>query len=535
MTDTYDAIIIGAGVSGLYATHRLRERGLSVRVFEAGSGVGGTWYWNRYPGARFDSESYSYQYSFSRELFDEWQWSEQFAGQPEIERYLNFVADRFDLKRDIEFDARVASLHFDEAQSLWELTTQAGRTARARFVVAATGFLSAPQPPDYAGEGDFAGLTVHSARWPKEGIDVSGKRVGIIGSGPTAVQIVQSIAADAGRLTVFQRTANWCTPLRNRTLGAAEQRELAAQAADIVEHCKRTFAGFIHDMDARASTEVTSKAERWAKYQELYERGGFALWFANYNDMFTNRAFAEEVSQFLAEKIRQRVTDPETAEKLIPKNHPFGTKRPPGEKNYYEVFNQDNVELVDLRATPVSRITPQGVATVERAYDLDILIYATGFQSLTGALLRMDIRGENGLTLAEKWADGPRTSLGVQVSGFPNLFVTSGPHHPAVFCNATRCAETAVDWIVECIDHVRASGHQTVQPTLDAEEAWTQHCYDSVKGLIIDDMRDSWFFGNNNPENKEEKRFLLWAGSVPAFHETFAEIAADGYRGFEMR
>lgn len=535
MTPDYDAIVIGAGVSGLYAIHRLRESGLSVRAFEAGSGVGGTWYWNRYPGARFDSESYSYQYAFSRELFDEWQWSEQFAGQPEIERYLNFVADRFQLREDIELNARIEHAAFDERERLWTIETQDGRTARARFVVAATGFLSAPQPPDYPGVDDFAGLSVHSARWPKEGIDFTGKRVGIIGSGPTAVQIIQSIAGEAERLTVFQRTANWCTPLRNRTLAEAEQRELASQAEEIVDLCKRTFAGFIHDMDERASTEVASKAERLAKYQELYERGGFALWFANYNDMFTNRAFADEVSEFLAGKIRERVRDPATAEKLIPKNHPYGTKRPPGEKNYYEVFNQDNVELVDLRATPVERITASGVETTDQSFELDVLIHATGFQSLTGALLRMDIRGEGGQTLREKWANGPRTSLGVQIAGFPNFFVTSGPHHPAVFCNATRCAETAVDWIVECIDYLRREGHSTIQPTVDAEEAWTQHCYDSVKGLIIDDMRDSWFFGNNNPENKEEKRFLLWAGSVPTFHETFAEVSSKGYPGFEIQ
>ncbi|MGD9600329.1 MAG: flavin-containing monooxygenase [Gammaproteobacteria bacterium] len=535
MTETFDAIVIGAGISGLYAVYRLRERGLSVRGFDAASGVGGTWYWNRYPGARFDSESYSYQYSFSKALFDEWQWSEAFAAQPEIERYLNFVADRFDLRREYEFDSRVEQLRYDEHDGCWELTIAGGRRARAQFVVAATGFLSAPQPPDYAGEGEFAGLTVHSARWPKEGVDVRGKRVGIIGSGPTAVQIIQTIAPDAGHLTVFQRTANWCTPLRNRRLTPDEQRELASKADEIVALCKRTFAGFIHDMDPHASTDEPSKEARFAKYQELYDRGGFALWFANYNDMFTNRAFAEEVSEFLAAKIRQRVKDPVVAEKLIPKNHPFGTKRPPGETNYYETFNRDNVELVDLRATPVTRITPRGVDTTAQAYDLDVLIYGTGFQSLTGALLRMDIRGEKGLTLREKWSDGPRTNMGVQIAGFPNFFVTSGPHHPAVFCNATRCAETAVEWIVDCIDHVRSGGHRSIQPTLDAEGAWTQFCYDSVKGLIIDDMRDSWFFGNNNPENKAEKRFLLWAGSVPSFHDTFAEVTASGYRGFEIR
>ena len=535
MTDTYDVAVIGAGVSGLYAAYKMREQGFTVRGFDAAAGIGGTWYWNRYPGARFDSESYSYQYSFSQAILNEWQWSEKFAGQPEIERYLNFVADRLDLRREFELGSRVETLRYDEASQMWEIVTAAGRRAMARYVVAATGFLSAPQPPDYEGEGDFKGLTAHSARWPRDGIDVRGKRVGVIGSGPTAVQIVQSVAADAGHLTLFQRTANWCTPLRNTQLTAAEQQELASQASDIVALCKRTFAGFIHDMDPRMSTEVTDKAERLAKYQELYERGGFALWFANYSDMFTNRDFANEVSEFLAEKIRNRVTDPATAEKLIPKNHPFGTKRPPGEKNYYEIFNRDNIDLVDLRATPVTRITPTGVETTAGSHELDILIYATGFQSLTGALLRMDIRGENGVTLQEKWSDGPRTHLGVQIAGFPNFFVTSGPHHPAVFCNATRCAETVIEWIADCLVHMRNNGRTVIQSTPGAEEHWTEYCYNSVKGLIIEDMRDSWFFGNNNPDNKAEKRFLLWAGSVPDFNLTYADVAAQGYRGFEIR
>jgi cation diffusion facilitator CzcD-associated flavoprotein CzcO len=535
MSTTYDAIVIGAGISGLYSTYRLRERGLTVHGFEAGSDVGGTWYWNRYPGCRFDSESYTYQYSFSKELFQEWHWSEHFASQPEIERYVHFVADKFDLKRHYDFDARVKTVHFDDTDRMWTVTAEDGRSARARFIVAGTGLLSAFQLPDYPGVHDFAGLTVHTARWPKEGIDVRGKRVGIIGSGPTAVQVIQSIAPEVGHLTVFQRTANWCTPLRNRPITAEEQSDLTARAAEIIDHCKQTFAGFIHDMDPRASTEVASKEERWAKYQELYERGGFALWFANYNDLFTNRAFAEEVSEFLAEKIRQRVKDPATAEKLIPKNHPYGTKRPPGEKDFYEAFNRDNVELVDLRATPISRITATGVETSDAHHDLDILIYATGFQSLTGELLRIDIRGEGGLALADKWSEGPRTNLGVQFAGFPNFFATMGPHHPATFCNITRCAETTVDWIVDCIEYVRSHGYTSIQATPEAEEAWTQHCYGSSKGLIIDEMRDSWFFGNNNPENKGVPRFLLWAGSVSEFHQVYRDVVAQGYRGFEFR
>lgn len=533
MNERYDAIVIGAGVSGLYALYRLRQLGLTVRVFEAGSGVGGTWYWNCYPGARFDSESYSYQYSFSQALIDEWGWSEHFAGQPEIERYLNFVADKFDLRRDIEFGARVGTARFDDLNRTWTIETENGQRATARYVLAATGLLSAHQFPSYVGVQDFKGRSLHTARWPKEGIDFSGQRVGIIGSGPTAVQIIQTIAPEVGHLTVFQRTANWCTPLRNGPIDDITQSKLKATAADIFATCERTFAAFIHDMDERAGSEVP-KAERWARYQELYDRGGFALWLGNYNDVFTNRAIADDISEFLTEKIRQRVRDPEVAEKLIPKNHPFGTKRPPGEKNYYEVFNQGNVDLVDLRATPIERIVATGVQTSDATYDLDAIIYATGFQSLTGELMRIDIRGEGGEALREKWAHGPKTNLGVQFAGFPNFFAIMGPHNPGTFCNITRCVESNVDWITECISYLRDKGFDTIQTTPEAEDAWTQRCYDSVKGMLMDEMRDSWFFGNNNPES-DRGQFLMFAGSVPSYRAIFTEVAAKGYEGFELR
>ncbi len=533
MTERYDAIVIGAGVSGLYALYRLRELGLSARVFEAGTGVGGTWYWNCYPGARFDSESYTYQYSFSDELLEEWDWSEEFAGQPEIERYLNYVADKFDLKRDIEFSARVRTVEYDDAGRFWEIETENGVQARAQFVIAATGLLSAHHFPDYEGVESFEGVSLHTARWPKEGIDLGGKRVGVIGTGPTAVQVIQTIAPEVGHLTVFQRTANWCTPLRNHPLDPEAQHKLKESAAEIFEHCKRTFAGFIHDMDDHAG-EGLAKEERWAKYEELYQRGGFALWLGNYNDVFTSREVADDVAEFLAAKIRERVRDPEVAEKLIPKSHTFGTKRPPGEKDYYEAFNRDNVDLIDLRVTPITRITPAGVETEAGLHELDVLVYATGFHSLTGELMRMNIRGEGGLTLHEHWSDGPKTNLGVQFAGFPNLFAVMGPHNPATFCNISRCAENNVDWIIGCIRYLRENGFQTIQTTAEAEEAWTQRCYDSVKGLLLEEMQDSWFFGTNNPENVRG-RFLMYAGGVPAYREMFKEVAAKGYEGFELR
>jgi cation diffusion facilitator CzcD-associated flavoprotein CzcO len=532
MSQNLDAIVIGAGVSGLYSLYKLRELGLSARVFEAGTGIGGTWYWNRYPGARFDSESYTYQYSFSDELLDEWQWSETFAAQPEIERYLHHVADKFDLKRDIELNARVSTVYYDEATKLWEIKTLNGETARARFILCATGLLSAHQFPDYEGVDLFAGMSLHSARWPKEEIDFKGKRVGIIGSGPTAVQIIQSIAPDCEQLTVFQRTANWCTPLRNRPIEAAEQVELREQAHDIFETCKKTFAGFIHDTDERNGEDVP-KAERLARYQELYDIGGFALWLGNYNDSFTSRVVADEIAEFLADKIRQRVDDPAMAEKLIPKSHTFGTKRCPGEKNFYETFNRDNVDLVDLRETPISRVTENGIQVGDENHEFDIIIYATGFQSLTGELMRIDIRGEGGLSLQEHWSDGPKTNLGVQFSGFPNMFAIMGPHNPATFCNITRCVENNVDWILGCIRYMQENGYESIVTTPEAEDAWTERCYESVKGLLIEDMRDSWFFGSNNSENVRG-RFLLFAGGVPLYREIFADVAAKGYEGFKL-
>lgn len=533
MNERFDAVVIGAGVSGLYALYRLRQLGLSVRVFEAGSGVGGTWFWNRYPGARFDSESYSYQYSFSQELLEEWDWTEHFAAQPETERYLNHVADKFDLRRDIELDARVRTVRHDGAAKLWEIETEGGRRARAKFVLAATGLLSAHQLPDYEGVETFRGLSLHTARWPREGVDFRAKRVGVIGTGPTGVQLIQSIAPEVGHLTVFQRTANWCTPLRNRPIDPTTLRELKEKASEIFALCNRTFAGFIHEVDERDGIEVP-KEERWAQYQQLWERGGFALWLANFKDVFTNRTIADDLCEFLASKIRERVHDPEVAEKLIPKNHTFGTKRPPGETNYYEAFNQPNVELVDLRQSPILRITPTGVQTRDGEHPLDVIVYATGFQTLTGELLRMDIRGEGGLSLREKWSDGPKTNLGVQFAGFPNLFSILGPHNPASFCNLTRCIETNVDWVIDCIRYMRERGFETIETTPEAEEAWTQRCYDSVKGLLIDEMHDSWFFGNNNRDGSRG-RFLLFAGGVPAYREIFAQVAASDYEGFTLR
>ncbi|MBK8958888.1 MAG: NAD(P)/FAD-dependent oxidoreductase [Proteobacteria bacterium] len=537
MAMQFDMVIIGAGISGLYSLLKAREAGLSARVFDAASDVGGTWYWNRYPGARFDSESYTYQYSFSRELINDWNWSEHFAGQPEIERYLQFMAAKFDLKRDIEFNARVKSVVYDDVQQSWELTTESGLKARARYVIAATGFLSAHQMPDIEGMESFAGISTHTARWPKQGIDLKGKRVGVVGSGATAVQVIQTIAPEVGQLTVFQRSPNWCTALRNRPIDDATQKDLKARAQEIFDSCNETFAGFIHQLDMRNGVDV-DKAERWRLYEELHARGGFALWLANYHDVFTNREIAQDVSEFLAQKVRERVKDQAIADKLIPKDHLFGTKRPPGETNYFEAYNHPHVELVDLRETPIARIEAQGVVTGSgadaRLHELDVIIYATGFRAVTGELMRIDIVGEKGLSLKEKWADGPKSNLGVQFNGFPNFFSILGPHNPAAFCNITRCAENNVEWVFDCIRYMRDHGYTSVEANRDAEEAWTQRCYDSVKGLLFGEITDSWFFGYHNP-GSDHGRFLIFTEGVPAYRRIFADVAARDYDGFDMR
>ena len=390
--EQFDAIIIGAGIAGLYQLYRLRELGLSVRVYESGTGVGGTWYWNRYPGARFDSESYSYGYSFSEELLQEWDWSEHFAPQPETERYLNYVADKFDLRRDIRFSTRVTAATYDETTACWQVQTDDGQRARARFLITAIGVLSAPYIPDFAGRDSFEGESFHTAQWPKEGRDFSGKRVAVIGTGATAVQLITEVAKQVGQLTVFQRTANYCAPLRNGPIDPHTQRQIKNSYPEIFQKCRASFGGFIHDFDPRSALEL-SEEERLARYEELWAQPGFGKWLGNFGDIMTDLEANATFSEFVRNKIRERVKDPAVAEKLVPKDHPFGTKRVPLESGYYEAYNQDNVSLVDLHETPIERITPQGIKTSAAEYAFDTIIYATGFDAVTGAFDTIDIRG----------------------------------------------------------------------------------------------------------------------------------------------
>jgi cation diffusion facilitator CzcD-associated flavoprotein CzcO len=525
--DQFDAIVIGAGVSGLYQLYRLRQLGLSVRVYEDGSGVGGTWYWNRYPGCRFDSESETYGYSFSEELLQEWDWKEHYSGQPENERYLNYVADKFDLRRDIQFNSRVSSAVYDERANRWEVRLESGQRARAQFLVAAVGILSARYTPPFEGIDSFRGESYHTSRWPKEKVDLAGKRVACIGTGATAVQLIPIVAKEAGQLTVFQRTPNYCAPLRNGLVNEETQNRWKASYPELHKRIRETAFGFIHDFDPRKTLEVP-KEERLALYEELWAQPGFKKWLANFHDIMTDREANEDFAEFVRNKIRARVKDPVVAEKLCPKDHPFGSKRIPLETEYYEAYNRDNVLLVDIRETPIERITPKGLKTSDREYEFDVIIYATGFDAVTGALTRLDIRGEGGQALKDKWADGPRTYLGIQIADFPNFFIAMN----TAFCNYTVCAESVVDWITDCIRYVREKDYARIAPTPQAEEAWVEHAAELASQTLLSDAK-SWFVGANIPGKK--RALLLYANSAPAYRQKCAEVAAKGYEGFVLQ
>ncbi|MFT5530672.1 MAG: cation diffusion facilitator CzcD-associated flavoprotein CzcO [Candidatus Poriferisodalaceae bacterium] len=536
MSDTtaanFDAIIIGAGVSGLYQLVRLRELGMSVQVFEAGSDVGGTWYWNRYPGCRFDSESHTYGYSFSDELLQEWDWSERFAAQPETLRYLNHVADKFDLRSDIQFDSRVASAHFDDADGTWLVGLQDGTDCRARYLITALGPLSTPAMPAIEGIDDFAGWSSHTSRWPHEPVDFTGKRVAVVGSGATAVQLIPHVAKDAAELTVYQRTPNWCAPLHNGPLPAEEMEEIKANYHQILADCNDTFAGFMHDSDKRRALDV-SEQERIDFYEQLWAKPGFAIWMANFRDILVNEEANATLSEFAANKIRERVNDPELAEKLIPTDHGFGTRRVPMETNYFEVYNQDNVELVSIPDTPIERITATGIETTDRHREHDMIIYATGFDAVTGGFAQIDFRGTGGRTLTEVWADGPRTYLGLQVVGFPNLFTLVGPHNAATFCNIPRCIEQNVEFVSDLIAHTRAKGLERVESTQQASEEWTKHVLETGERMLFTKVR-SWFMNVNTNVGKDTPQFVLYAGGLPLYRQRCDEIAANDYEGFEI-
>ena len=471
----FDTVVIGAGFAGLYALRKFRDDlNMSVRVFEAGDGVGGTWYWNRYPGARCDSESYYYCYSFSRELAHEWKWSGRYPEQPEIERYLNHVADRFDLRRDIKLSTRVTAATFDDAANRWEIRTDRDDTVTARFLVTAVGCLSAPIAPDIPGLDGFEGDVYYTATWPRDGVDFTGKRVALVGTGSSGIQATPPIAAQADHLTVFQRTPNFSLPARHGVFLAEDQARIKSNYDEIFAATRTSFAGFPFSPIDRTTMSVSAE-EREAILDGLWAEGGFKFLWGGFSDLLHDPEANEIASEYIRNKIRETVTDPDTAELLCPKGYPYGAKRPPIDTEYYETFNRDNVSLVDIRETPIEAITATGLRTTVAEYEFDAIVFATGFDAMTGSLLRMDVRGTGGLRLADAWANGPRTLLGLQIAGFPNLFTITGPGSPSVLMNMPVAIEYHVDWIADCIDYMREHGWSRIEATEAAQDDWVEH------------------------------------------------------------
>ena len=521
-----DVLVVGAGVTGIYQLYRAREAGFSVTLLEAGDGVGGTWYWNRYPEARFDSESYTYGYLFSKELWEEWEWSEQFAGQPEIERYFNFVVDRFDLRRHIRFKTSVTSAVFDESSATWTVTSGEGSVYRARFLVAATGVLSVPFIPEIPGREDFRGERHHTGRWPQTSLDFTGKRVAQVGTGSSGVQIVPAIADQVASLTVYQKVADWCTPLNNAPISPDEQADLKARFESIREALHTSPSGFLHALPSRRGADET-KEQRQEFYERLWKSPGFTKLSQTYLDMTTNPEINAEWCAFIAEKIRGIVKDPATAERLIPKDHGYGGRRPPFVTGYYEAFNKPTVSLVDLNETPISRITETGIETTEGLREFDVIIWATGYDFGTGALNRMGIRSHHGLALEDYWKDGPLTYVGVVTAGFPNLFFPGGPHGAAG--NNPRYSSDQVDFVTDLLVHARERGHDLIEVDAVAEDEWTEAMNSSTRSSFL---KSSYFYGANIP-GKPVRQLLNPAGRMK-LQELIAEATRNEYSAFKL-
>jgi len=524
-----DAVIVGAGFSGLYLAYRLRKLGLSVRVFEAGGDVGGTWYWNRYPGARCDIESLDYAFSFERELIDDWNWTERYAKQSDILAYLNHVADRFDLRRLITLDTRVTALTYDEGAETWTVATAAGVVASATYVIMATGCLSAARIPDFPGRDTFAGATYHTGNWPHGGVDFAGQRVAVIGTGSSGIQSIPIIAEAAAQLTVFQRTPNFVAPAWNHVLAEGAAAELRAQYPTRRDANRASFFGV--DLPANPKNAVDcSPDEQQETLERYWAMGGLAM-LACFADVIINAESNKIVADFVRAKIRAVVTDPEVAQRLTPTNHTYGTKRPPVGTDYYETYNRENVELIDVNATPIEAITPTGIRTSERDFAFDSIVYATGFDAMTGALLAVDIRGVDGQSLREKWAAGPRAYLGIACAGFPNLFLVTGPGSPSVLSNMVTSIEQHVDWITDAIAHARERGIARFEASRAAEDAWVEHV-NVVAHYTLYPHTDSWYTGANIPG--KPRIFMPYIGGVGAYREHCAKIAAKEYEGFVL-
>src|SRR5262245_38736622 len=528
---SYDAVIVGAGFGGMYMLHHLRELGFSARVIDTAGGVGGTWYWNRYPGARCDVESLSYCYSFSPELAQEWVWSEKYSTQPEILRYANHVADRFDLRKDMEFETRIEKAVWSDSTSRWTLTTSKGDTLSARYYIMASGCLSQSKLPEIPGVESFRGPTYHTGHWPHGGVDFTGLRVGVIGTGSSGIQSIPLIAQQAAQLTVFQRTPNFSMPAGNRLLSALEIAEIKARYPEHWAAARTSAFGIPFDAGTRSALEV-SKEERDAAFQKGWDSGVLVSLMLCFNDMITNRDANETACEFVRDKIRSLVKDPQTAEDLCPYDHPIGTKRPCLDTNYYATFNRDNVELVNLRRTPIETVTPTGIRTSEKTFTFDALVYATGFDAMTGALVAVDIQGRNGISLKDKWANGVRTYLGLTVAGFPNFFTITGPASPSVFSNMMVSIEQHVQWIGACMARLRDRGELSIEATEAAEDAWVQHNTEAGDATLYP-LANSWYMGSNVPG--KPRMLMPYIGGVGVYRQECDDIVANDYRGFIVR
>ena len=531
-TPQYDVIVVGAGFAGMYQLHCLRDRlGMAVQVLEAGDGVGGTWYWNRYPGARCDSESHAYNYTFSKEMFEEWEWSERYPEQPEILRYLNFVADRLDLRRNIMFNTRVTASHYDEAARRWTVTTEAGQRMSAQFLVTAVGCLSTANVPNFPGLDRFKGEWYHTGQWPHEGVDFTGKCVGMIGTGSTGIQAAPVIAETAAHLTVFQRTANYSVPAQNGPLSPEFKEWVRQNHAEIRRMTRANTNGQAFFIEDRSAFDVTPE-EREALYEAAWAKGGLQFRGA-FRDILFDKAANDTASEFLKRKIRAIVKDQATADLLADIDHPYAAKRPPIDTGYFETFNRDNVTLVDVRNKPIEAITPDGVRTGGQEYPLDIIVFATGFDAMTGPLLRMDIRGRGGLKLAKAWEAGPRNYLGLQVAGFPNLFTITGPGSPSVLTNMPVAIEQHAEWITDCIAHMRAHGLSQVETTEDAMEGWVARVNEAADATLLPHAKHSWYLGANVPG--KPRVFMPYAGGMARYRVICEDVVAKGYEGFVLQ
>ncbi|MDZ4375097.1 MAG: NAD(P)/FAD-dependent oxidoreductase [Phenylobacterium sp.] len=527
-TTALDAVIVGAGFSGLYMLHKLRGQGLNCRVIEAGTGVGGTWYWNRYPGARVDIESQEYSYSFSPELDDEWVWSERYATQPELLDYLNHVADRFELRPDIQLETRVISAHFDEAANRWTVTTDRGDTLSARYCVMATGCLSVPNTPDFPGMDRFKGPSWHTGDWPRGGVDFSGQRVGVIGTGSSAIQSIPIIADQAAQVTVFQRTPNFSVPAHNGPVAAEVVEDWRANRAQRRAEARET-AFAIRMVQPREQPALEARPdERRAEYEARWATGGFALLGA-YGDLTGDLAANATAADFVRDKIRSIVKDPVVAEALSPKTFPIGAKRLCVDTGYYATFNRETVSLVDLTAEPIVEIVPEGIRTTAGVHEVDAIVYAIGFDAMTGALGRIDIRGRGGVPLSDAWSEGPRTYLGLAIAGFPNLFIVTGPGSPSVLCNMAVAIEQHVEWISDCIAWLGERQMGAIEAAADAQDAWVAHV-NEVAAPTVFPLANSWYMGANVPGKPQV--FMPYIGGFPVYRDKCQEVATSGYAGF---